>query len=93
MQTRRFRTGLIILAMAAALFTTGCHRHARGGLAFLHVASVVAQVAVAAAIISSHDAHYHDHYCGHRYRYHDGRYNYWYGGHWEYYDDGAWYGY
>ena len=89
------RPAILAAVLSLGLLTAGCHHRAHGGLAVLHLASAVAEVALVAAIISHHDAHYHDHYCGHRYRYYEGRYNYWYGGQWEYYDDdgGVWYGY
>jgi len=48
-----------------------------------------------AAILAHHDAHFHDHHCGHPYRWVDGRWVYYYHYHWEYYDPelNAWYYY
>ncbi len=75
--------------------STGCFRG--GGqlaLGALEVASVVAEVALVAALLSNHDSHYHSYGC-HPVRYEDGRDVYYYNGHWEYYDDdeGSWYAY
>ncbi|MFT7579031.1 MAG: hypothetical protein ACI9MR_000693 [Myxococcota bacterium] len=55
----------------------------------------VAQVAIAVAVLASHDAHYHGHSCGHRYIYVEDRPVYEYEGRWEYYDeyDDRWYYY
>ena len=90
----RLRTVAIALALTAAL-GTGCFRGGgRMALAALEVATVVAEVALVAAILADHDDHYHYGYC-HPVRIIEGRETHYYNGHWEYYDDGSgrWYVY
>ena len=62
---------------------------------FRIVATAAITTAVAAAVIHSHDDHYHHSRCGHEYVIVDGREVYQYQGRWEYYDpyDGQWYFY
>jgi len=55
-------------------------RHAVGA------AIITAAIVGSVHVMAHHDAHFHDHYCGHARRYHDGRYVYSYNGNWEYYD-------
>lgn len=83
---RRF---VAVCALAFSLAVAGCHPRMLGNL--IMAAAIVGTVAVLAA----HDAHFHDHYCGHHRRWHDGRWIYGYHGHWEYYDPstGTWYYY
>jgi len=84
----RIWVGAMLLSLML-LGQFGCTRHG------LHVFRAVATVAVYAAILATHDSHYHNHHCGHTYVVHDNRPVYHYQGRWEYYepDTGNWYHY
>jgi hypothetical protein len=49
-------------------------------------AMMAAAIIGTVAVLSTHDGHFHDEYCGHHRRYHEGHWVYYYDGHWEYYD-------
>ena len=58
-----------------------------------HQALMTAAIIGTVAVLTHHDAHFHDAYCGHPREWHDGRWVYHYQGRWEYYDhrSGNWY--
>jgi len=89
---RNTRTAVITITLVAllALSSTAC----TPGM-FRLVATAAITTAVVAAVIHSHDDHYHHSRCGHEYVFVDGREVYQYQGRWEYYDpsDGQWYVY
>jgi hypothetical protein len=85
---------LAALVAAAGLLSAGsmsCHPRVAANL--LGAAIVTAAIVGTAAILASHDAHFHSEHCGHMRRYHEGRWVYNYNGHWEYYEGGRWYYY
>ncbi len=87
---KKLRLALIALFVSLFAIGPGCNRHT------MHLLADVAFTAVAvAALVAVHDAHYHNHYCGHRYVYHEGHPVYFYEDRWEYYEerDGNWYYY
>lgn len=89
------RTKLLIAALLITLFagSAGCNRY--GWQLFGAVAEAAVYVAVTALVLSTHDAHYHSHHCGHHYVVYEERPVYHYQGRWEYYDPYAetWYYY
>ena len=80
-----------IVAMALGTSVVGCHPRFVGQL--LGAAIITAAVIGTASLLTNHDAHFHDEYCGHNRRYHEGRWVYYYGSRWEYHQGGQWYYY
>ena len=72
---------------------TGCSP--RLAHAVINTAIIAAAIAGTVHVLAHHDAHFHDHYCGHNRRYHQDRWVYYYNGYWEYHDPhaGRWYYY
>jgi len=89
------RMKLIVAALLLTVFIggSGCNRY--GWQVLGTIAEVAAYVAVTAVVLAAHDAHYHNHHCGHRYVVYEDRPVYYYEGRWEYYDpyEGTWYVY
>jgi hypothetical protein len=82
---------LVVFVAACTLWLTATACSPR----LFRAAVVTAAIVGAAVVLATHDAHFHDHYCGHRRRHHHGHWTYYYNDHWEYYDerDGRWYYY
>lgn len=83
---------LAVATLVAVMLTTtasGC------GRMMPFMARMIVAGAITAVVLSHHDAHYHDHHCGHRRGYIDQQEVYHYQDRWEYYDPETetWYSY
>ena len=80
---------LLLTVLALVILAQGCRP-----MAYFATRAIIT-AAVVAGVLATHDAHYHDHHCGHDYVYLDQREVYHYEDRWEYYDphDGHWYHY
>lgn len=87
------RQNLLALCLALGLTSSACSPQL-----FRDVASVAiftAAVVGTAHMMADHDAHFHDHWCGHHRRWYHGHWVYHYDDRWEYYDpnEEVWYYY
>jgi len=91
--TRRMNLVIVALLLSLSLGSVGCNRY--GWQLLGDAVELAAYVAVTAIVLSAHDRHYHDAYCGHTHVYYEGHDVYDYRGRWEYYDryDDRWYYY